>query len=67
MESMKWTLEAIRVRMGYTRAEMADALGIKLDRYNRLANGESRMFAEELVALHKVSNVPYEDIEITSQ
>lgn len=60
------TLEAIRVKLGKTRAEMADELGITLDRYNRLANGESRMFATELVRLGEISGIPYQNIEVIS-
>ena len=66
MESMKWTMEAIRVRMDKTRAEMAEAMDITLDRYNRLVSGESRMFALELIKLHEISKVPYSEIEVTS-
>lgn len=64
MESLKLNLEAIRTNMGLTRSEMAEKLGVTADRYNRLANGESRMFATELIELHNISGVPYENISV---
>lgn len=63
MDTIKWTIEAIRVRLGCTRPEMAERMGITVDRYNRLASGESRMFATELIRLHNISNVPYDQID----
>lgn len=64
MDTMKLNLEAIRANMGITRADMAKLLEITVDRYNRLASGESRMFATELIRLHKVSGIPYENIAL---
>lgn len=64
METLKLTLEAIRMNMGLTRSEMAEKMGISLDRYARLANGESRMLATELVDIHNISGVPYENIAV---
>lgn len=64
METLKLTLEAIRMNMGLTRSEMAEKMGISLDRYARLANGESRMLATELVGIHNISGVPYENIAV---
>lgn len=61
---MKMSLEAIRVNMGKTRPEMAELLGVSVDRYNRLATGESKMLAAELIRLHTVSGVPYESIDV---
>lgn len=65
MEEIKLNLEAIRAQMNLSRAEMADKLMISLDRYNRLANGDSKMLATELIRLHKVSGMPYENILVT--
>ena len=64
MEGVKMSLESIRVQMKKTREQMADALRISKDRYNRLAIGETRMLANELVRLHDVSGIPYENIEV---
>ena len=64
MDKIKLNLESIRVNMGLTRAEMAEQLGINIDRYNRLASGDSKMLATELQKLHEISNVPYENIVI---
>ena len=64
MENIKLSLEAIRVNMGIDRKEMAEKLNIKLDRYNRLASGESKMYAAELIALHQISGMPYELIDV---
>ena len=64
MTEMKLNLEAIRVNMGLERAEMAEKLGISLDRYNRLAIGDSKMLAVELVKLIQVSGIPWEHIKI---
>jgi transcriptional regulator with XRE-family HTH domain len=61
---MKMSLEAIRVNMGKTRSEMAELLNVNVDRYNRLATGESKMLATELIQLHAVSGVPYENIDV---
>lgn len=65
MEEIKLNIEAIRMQMGITRAEMATKLDVSLDRYNRLANGDSKMLATELILLHKISGVPYENIRVT--
>lgn len=64
MEEIKMSLETIRTQMKKTREQMADALKISKDRYNRLANGETRMLANELIRLHAVSGIPYENIEV---
>lgn len=64
MNSMKLNLEAIRANMGISRADMAKLLEVTVDRYNRLANGESRMFATELIRLHNISGVPFENIAL---
>ena len=63
MTELKLTIEAIRVNMKLTRAEMAEKLGINIDRYNRLANGESKMLATELQTLHDISGIPHENID----
>ena len=63
MENIKLNMEAIRMQMKLTRPEFAERLGISLDRYNRLATGESKLYATEFVRLHEVSNVPLENIE----
>jgi transcriptional regulator with XRE-family HTH domain len=62
MEKIKLTIEAIRVQMNLTRSEMAEKLGVNIDRYNRLATGESKILATEFVQLHEISGVPYENI-----
>ena len=64
MNELKLSLEAIRINMGIDRKEMADKLNIKLDRYNRLASGASKMYASELIQLHKVSGVSYEMMDV---
>lgn len=64
MEEIKLNIEAIRSQLNLPRSEMAARLGISLDRYNRLASGESKMLATELVRLHDISGVPYENIKI---
>lgn len=66
MEKIKLTLEAIRAQMNITRAEMAEKMNINIDRYNRLANGESKMLAIEFVAIHDLSGVPWENISPTA-
>ncbi len=66
MEELKLTIEAIRLQLKLTRAELAASLGISLDRYNRIVSGESKMLASELVLLHQVSGIPYEMIEVPS-
>jgi hypothetical protein len=43
---------------------MAELLNVNVDRYNRLATGESKMLATELIQLHAVSGVPYENIDV---
>lgn len=63
METVKLTIEAIRVNMKLTRPEMAEKMNVNLDRYNRLATGESKMLATELARLHEISNVPWESID----
>lgn len=62
MEDIKLTLEAIRVQMGVTRKEMADKLGINIDRYNRLACGESKMLADEFIRISEVSGISMKNI-----
>ena len=64
MSEIRLNIESIRINMGMTRAEMAEKLGINIDRYNRLATGDSKMLATELVRLHEISGVPYECIVI---
>ena len=60
----KLTLEAIRVNAGKSREEAARMLGVSLDRYNRIVNGDSKLLATEFVEIHKKFNVPYEQIAI---
>lgn len=64
MEEIKLNIEAIRAQLQLPKPEMADRLGVTLDRYNRLACGESKMLATELIRLHELSGVPYENIAI---
>lgn len=63
MSEIKLNIEAIRANMKLTRPQMADRLGITIDRYNRLAVGESKMLATEFQALHEISGIPYEYID----
>lgn len=63
MSEIKLNIEAIRMNMKLTRPQMADRLGITLDRYNRLAVGESKMLAAEFQMLHEISGIPYEYID----
>jgi transcriptional regulator with XRE-family HTH domain len=63
----KLTIEAIRVNAGLTRQEAAEALGIPLDRYNRIANGDSKLLATEFVGIHQTFGIPYEKIMIPSK
>ena len=60
----KLSLEAMRVNAGKSREEVAKQLGISLDRYNRLASGESKLLAVEFIKIHEIYNVEYERIEI---
>ncbi len=64
MEGLQLDIEAIRVMMKLSRKEMADKLGVNLDRYNRLATGDTKMLATELITLHQISGVPYENITV---
>lgn len=66
MEKLKLTIEAIRVQMNLTRSEMAEKIGVNIDRYNRLANGESKMLATEFIAVHDLSGIPWENISPTA-
>ena len=66
MANLSLNIEAIRVQMGFTRVEMAEKMNISIDRYNRLASGDSKMLAAELVSLHKIRGVPYENIKVIS-
>ena len=64
MEGLQLDIEAIRVMMKLSRKEMADKLGVNLDRYNRLATGDTKMLATELITLHQISGVSYENITV---
>ena len=55
-------IEAVRVQLQLSRAEMAEKMGITLDRYNRLATGECRLLATEFDRLHEISGIAYERI-----
>lgn len=44
-----------------------EALGIPLDRYNRIANGDSKLLATEFVGIHQAFGIPYEKIMIPSK
>lgn len=65
MDEVKLSIEAIRVMLNISRAEMAEKIGVNLDRYNRLASGESKMLATELYKLQEISGVPFENIKPT--
>lgn len=64
MEDIKMSLEAIRTQLGWSRGQMAEALEVTVDRYSRLARGESSMLANELIRLHEASGIPYENIRV---
>lgn len=66
MENNKLPIEAIRIKLGLSRAQMAEKMCISADRYNRVVTGESKMLAQELKQLHEISGIPYENIEIPS-
>ena len=63
MEGIKLNIEAIRMNMKLTRPQMAERLGITVDRYNRLATGDTKMLATEFQTLHEISGIPYEYID----
>lgn len=63
MSEVKLNVEAIRALLKLTRVEMAEKLGINIDRYNRLASGQSKFLAAEFVKLHEISGVPFENID----
>lgn len=62
----KLSLEALRVNAGISREKAAKLIGVSLDRYNRLASGESKLLAVEFIKIHEIYNVAYERIEIKS-
>ena len=64
MTDIKMNVEAIRVQMGISKPDMAECLKVNADRYNRLASGESKMLAAELIRLHKLSGLPVENIDV---
>ena len=66
MDKVELNIESIRVMMSLTRKEMADQLGVSIDRYNRLATGESRLLATEFKKLHEISGLPMEVIKATA-
>ena len=49
----KLSLEALRVNAGISREEAAKLIGVSLDRYNRLASGESKLLAVNLLRFMK--------------
>ena len=49
----KLSLEALRVNAGISRGEAAKLIGVSLDRYNRLASGESKLLAVEFIKIHE--------------
>ena len=65
MDKVKLNIESVRSMMNLSRAELAEKIGINLDRYNRLATGESKMLATELIAISEVSGLPMELIKPT--
>ena len=60
----KYTLAAIRVNIGMSPEEMADALGITVDRWRRLESGETKMLAAELIKFHEVTGADYSVINL---
>lgn len=67
MTEIKMNVEAIRVQLGMSKPDMAQRLKVNADRYNRLASGESRMLAVELIRLHEASGIPYENIDVREE
>lgn len=65
MTEVKLNIETIRVMLNISRSEMAERIGINIDRYNRLASGESKMLATEFCKLQEISGLPYESIKPT--
>ncbi len=61
----KLTIEAIRVNHHLSRNEMAEKLGMNLDRYTRIVNGKTKLLATELISIHELFNIPYENIVIS--
>lgn len=60
----KYSIEAIRVNNGKTREEMAELLGITLGRYHRIVSNRSKILATELIKIHEIFDIPYEQISI---
>lgn len=65
MDKVELNIESIRTMMSLTRKEMAEQMGINIDRYNRLATGESRLLATEMKKLHEISGLPLDNIKAT--
>lgn len=61
---MLLTIKAIRTNMGLSRKEMADLMGVTYDRWVNIELGRSQLKAKELIKLHDVSGIPYENISI---
>jgi len=59
-------ISKLYINAGKSREETAKLLGISVDRYNRIATGSSKMLAVEFIAIHKVFNIPYENIAVKS-
>lgn len=62
MESL--TLAAIRVNKQMSTEEMAKAMNVSADRWRRLESGETKMTALEFIEFHKLTGVPYENINL---
>lgn len=58
------TLGAIRVNKQMSTEEMARAMNMSVDRWRRLESGETKMTAAELIEFHKLTGVPYENINL---
>lgn len=63
MSEIKLNIEAVRMNMKITRQQMAERMGIPIDRYNRLAVGETKMLATEFVLLHEISGIPWDYLD----
>lgn len=62
----KISIEAIRVNNNLTREQIANKLGISLDRYNRIVQGKSKLLATEFIKIHELFDIPFEQININN-
>ena len=67
MDEIKLSLEAIRINKGLSRPEMANGIGVTIDRYNRLVNFETKMLATELINTVNFTGIPYDKIQVVKE